>query len=277
MNLIRPKQVKDHFLSQETFSIDWANPQIGKTLVESDCDLQRYYQSDDYISHQSEKKGLLGTAYNVVQYYMFRRKFKIILEHQPQLNRLLDFGCGVGGFLQFLSKKGVQVSGVESNSNAVEIAREKGLAVINTLESHSADKNDCISLWHVLEHMASPKETILHLKEFLSDSGLLVVAVPNPNAWDANYYQEHWAAWDVPRHLWHFTPQGIERMVVDLGFEFVAKYPMPLDAFYVSLLSEGYKKRSFKWIRVLWNGFRSTLYGIKSKDFSSQIYLFRNV
>ena len=152
MNLIRPKQVKDHFLSQETFSIDWANPQIGKTLVESDCDLQRYYQSDDYISHQSEKKGLLGTAYNVVQYYMFRRKFKIILEHQPQLNRLLDFGCGVGGFLQFLSKKGVQVSGVESNSNAVEIAREKGLAVINTLESHSADKNDCISLninWNV--------------------------------------------------------------------------------------------------------------------------------
>ena len=274
MKAYRPKEVKDHFLSQEVFSIDWSNPQLGKTLLNADCDLQRYYQSDDYISHQNQKTGLLGSLYSWAQQYMFRQKLKTIRKHQPRINRLLDFGCGVGGFMDFLAKKGIQVSGVESNENAAKIARNKGLHVTAKLEE-SVQKNDCITLWHVLEHMKDPQEILKSLQPLLEEDGLLVLALPNPNAWDASYYKEYWAAWDVPRHLWHFTSNGIEEMAALSGFQQIASYPMPLDAFYVSLLSESYKKNGFKWFRALWNGACSTIYGFQSKEFSSQLYLFR--
>ena len=131
------------------------------------------------------------------------------------------------------------------------------------------------TLWHVLEHIPDVDRAISLFHQSLRQQGLLVLALPNPNAKDAQVYGAHWAAWDVPRHLWHFTPQGIKSKLEHFGFVLKGTYPLPLDAFYVSLLSEGYKKSSFRWLRAFWNGMKSNLSARKTGNYSSLIYIFQ--
>ena len=175
-----------------------------------------------------------------------------------------------------LTNKGYDTVGVEPSPSAREVLAAKKLTVFPSLEGlRSASRFDAITLWHVLEHLENPSESLQHFYEKLQPKGYLILALPNPNSWDAHHYKSFWAAWDVPRHLWHFTEKGIMRVATEASFVHRKTYALPLDAFYVSLLSEGYKGSSLKWMRALWNGIRSTGHGILHNNYSSQIYLFQ--
>ena len=136
-------------------------------------------------------------------------------------------------------------------------------------------KYQVITLWHVLEHLPELKENIGRLASLLKEEGTLIVAVPNYKSFDAKYYNAYWAAYDVPRHLWHFSRHSIQRLFQEHNLEVVETRPMWFDAFYVSLLSETYKKSKAKWIKAFFIGLWSNLRGLVTKEYSSHIYILK--
>ncbi len=158
---------------------------------------------------------------------------------------LLDYGCGTGEFVLHASKNGYAAAGYEPDHNAREMADKKGVRVFSSwedLETHGGSF-DVITLWHVLEHIPNLQEVLQNLQDKLRKGGLMVIAVPMASSYDAQHYKEAWAAWDLPRHLYHFTPETLHRMLEVTDLQHVATYPMPFDAWYVALLSEQHKRR----------------------------------
>jgi hypothetical protein len=99
---------------------------------------------------------------------------------------------------------------------------------------------------------------------------------PNCTSLDAKIYKEEWAAYDVPRHLYHFTPKDIDALFLKHDLKVFRVLPMVFDSFYVSMLSEKIKTGKTNILRSTWNGFRSNMSAIKTgKTYSSQIYLIR--
>jgi len=97
-------------------------------------------------------------------------------------------------------------------------------------------------MWHVLEHVHALKPYLNQCLKSLKQNGRLIIAVPNYTSFDAKYYKKYWAAYDLPRHLYHFSPTSMATLLSEIGFEIVTIKPMWYDSFYVSLLSEKYKK-----------------------------------
>ena len=269
-----PINIKDHFLTNESFEVYWDEAQtLGATQGVDHDQLHLYYKSEDYLSHQKDRSDLKALLYKLAQKAMLRYKMQKLSPHLFKHARVLDYGCGVGAFLTYLNQKGYKVQGVEPITSARKIAQEQGIAVFQALPQDTT--YDMITLWHVLEHIPDPKEALHAFYKHLTPKGTLVLALPNPSSWDAQYYAEYWAGWDVPRHLWHFTPEGIKKMAASAGFTLEKQHPLWLDAFYVSLLSETYQNKKAPWLGAMVKGFLSNLRGIKTGQFSSLIYVFK--
>jgi len=241
--------------------------------------LGAYYQSEEYISHTERKKNLRERIYYKVQSRMLSRKARLINKLEKNQQRLLDVGCGIGAFAKYMQGIGYQVVAIEPQASAREKAIEKGLQVFENQEeiqkSHK-DRLDVITLWHVLEHQTRFKESLQQYHEMLAPGGWLVVAVPQYQGFDAAFYKSWWAAWDLPRHLFHFSDKTLKMAASQIGFEPKTIKGMPFDAFYVSLLSEQYRATAFGPLRALLVGaFSNLLAFFKLKPWSSQIFVFR--
>jgi predicted SAM-dependent methyltransferase len=130
-------------------------------------------------------------------------------------------------------------------------------------------------MWHVLEHVPDLNNRIEEIKSLLKQSGVLLIAVPNSSALDALHYKQYWAAYDVPRHLYHFTPITMQKLFTKHGFVLAQTLPMHFDSFYVSLLSEKYMHGKSRVIPAVINGVRSNLSAMNSGNYSSLIYVFK--
>jgi 2-polyprenyl-3-methyl-5-hydroxy-6-metoxy-1,4-benzoquinol methylase len=244
------------------------------------ADLGRYYKSEEYVSHSDTKKGVVNRLYHWVRSYTMVKKLQLVLKYSRQ-GTILDFGCGVGAFLEICKKAKWKVFGIEPDSDARKIAFEKSqVEAFPTREGlhdkHPDLKFDAITLWHVLEHIPDLEEWFQFIDLHLEKSGTLFIAVPNCSSWDARKFGEFWAAYDVPRHLWHFTPKDIEALFKNHGYKLIKTLPMVFDSFYVSMLSEKYKSGKSALIGPAMTGFVSNLKGNKNgKTFSSQIYILR--
>jgi len=262
------EEFKIHRCSECGFLITWPVP--AKEVI------GRYYESKEYISHDAEERKLMNLAYKVARAFTIRSKFRLVQKHSSG-KRLLDIGCGTGEFLNFCSNKGYVTSGIEPNPKAREFAiREYNLEVRDRI-SFSAEETgtfDCITMWHVLEHIHDLNGTLTTLKGVLKPSGTLILALPNPGSWDAGYYKEFWAAFDLPRHLYHFSRNDISSLAEKNGFKLKKTYPQYLDAFYISMLSEKYRAGKKDPVKGFLNGLRSNF---KAKDpafgYSSHIYV----
>ena len=242
-------------------------------------DLPSYYQSEDYLSHTESQNSLRDRLYVKVQSFMLKRKLKLIRHLNSKGRLLLDVGCGAGAFAKFMQVNGYQVVGVEPQPSARQKAREKGVQVF---EKHDfvLDENqqsfDFITLWHVLEHQPRFLRSLEHYHRLLGNNGHLVIAVPQYLSYDARHYKNFWAAYDLPRHLYHFSRKTIVEAARKKGFKLVKQKGMPFDALYVSQLSEKYQGHSPAFIRGalvgLWSNFLAFL-GIY--PWSSQIFVFR--
>ncbi len=250
-----------------------------------DSDLPEYYQSPEYISHTDTKKKITDHLYFFVKRIMFQRKFNLLkrslnTKYDKKSINILDFGCATGDFLVYLNKKGIKTVGYEPEKSAVLKARKKGVKVLTDISDLNNDnyKNSfsVITLWHVLEHLSDPLQTIGILKQLLTDQGIIVVALPNYQSFDARYYGSDWAAWDLPRHLNHFDEKTISLLMKKKGFAKKMKKGMPFDAFYVSLLSEKISgnKGVFGLINAFFVGFHANIRAfLKQYPYSSQIYI----
>ena len=272
----------DHYASSEAFYL--CRCQDCDFLFTQDFPVEagigKYYETPDYISHSDTKKGLMNKAYHWVRGYMLGRKARLVArEAHRKEGRLLDIGTGTGYFADTMKRRGWQVEAVEKNAQARAFAKEHfGLDVKpdTALQDFAPGSFDVITLWHVMEHLEHLNETWDTLNSLLTEKGVLIIAVPNCSSYDAKKYGAHWAAYDVPRHLWHFTPGTIQRLGAKHEFILAARHPMPFDAFYVSMLSEKYMGHSMSFFRGILSGTLAWFSALASKErSSSMIYVFR--
>ncbi|WP_370477405.1 class I SAM-dependent methyltransferase [Tamlana flava] len=280
-NTSKVLKVKDHSVSGEEFQLV-ENSEYGflETIPKpSEEKLPEYYQSEDYISHTDAKRNLFEKAYHLVRSVSLKSKLNLINSFSPKGKTLLDVGCGTGDFLQVAQNNNWKVFGIEPNKQARQIANQKTHnAVFETEQLLKFEKHgyDVITLWHVFEHLPNLEEQVSVFKKLLKPDGTLIIAVPNHKSYDAKHYKQFWAAYDVPRHLWHFNKSSVFKLMEKQNMQVKKMKPMWFDAFYVSLLSERYKSGKMNLIKGFCIGLLSNLKTLFNKEASSLIYIIKN-
>jgi len=272
---------KDNTVSRETFNIvecvscgfKFTNPRPVEDK------LGAYYISEEYVSHSNTNKGFINSVYQIVRKYTLLKKLQLISKYY-KTGKILDIGCGTGEFLKTFKDSKWETFGIEPSLDVRKMAIENyGFDVREESELKKLETSyfDVITMWHVLEHVPQLNDRIEELKRLIKPNGIIIIAVPNCSSLDAKIYKENWAAYDVPRHLYHFRPIDIETVFKNHGLKVFKVLPMIFDSFYVSMLSEKYRSGKSNIIRAIWNGLRSNFAALKSgKTYSSQIYLIRN-
>jgi 2-polyprenyl-3-methyl-5-hydroxy-6-metoxy-1,4-benzoquinol methylase len=272
---------KDQTVSHETFHLQkcsacgfvFTNPRPDNK------DLPKYYQSDEYISHSDKSTSLIGQLYKIARTFTMKWKCSLVRQYSLRTpSSLLDYGSGTGSFLLACKKHQMRIAGVEPSSTARAQANEK---IPNQVVSDIHQVNgsfEVITLWHVLEHVNDLNDTLDRLKSHLQENGTMFIAVPNLQSPDAKKYKEHWAGYDVPRHLWHFTRPTMEMLLTHHNLKLINVVPMQLDAFYVSLLSEKYKTGTntiSSVAKAIAEGWKSNRSARTNGEYSSLIYIAR--
>jgi len=271
---------KDNTVSHKNFEVWQCNActaRFTQDIPEQDA-IGAYYASENYISHSDTKEGLINWLYHTVRSRTLRSKMNLIkAETGLQRGNILDVGCGTGAFLHTMQQSGWKTTGLEPDETAR--AKAASLYNINPLPSPELFKlasgsYDAITMWHVLEHVHQLHEYIDQLKSLLTEKGKLFIAVPNYTSSDAAAYKEHWAAYDVPRHLYHFSPQSMKILMKMYSLQVIQTKPMWFDSFYVSMLSEQYKNGKGNNISAFLKGLVSNIKTVFNKEkCSSVIYI----
>ena len=268
--------VKDYTVSQLEFHLvtcsacgfTFTNPQPTAETI------PHYYKSEKYISHTGGTRGLMDNLYRLARSFTLRWKAQLVTNNAIE-KTLLDYGCGTGNFLHHMKSLGWSVTGIEPSSTA-RLKANQNAPVYEAIENISGTFST-VTLWHVLEHIHDLHGTLAEIKKRLTASGTVFIAVPNYKSADANHYKNFWAAYDVPRHLWHFNQHTMTHVLTKAGFTIHKIVPMKLDAYYVSLLSELYRnpKLSFisRYTRAFWQAYKSNRSAKRTGQYSSLIYV----
>jgi len=272
----------DYLVSKEEFEL-YRCHECGFIFTREypdETEIGRYYESENYISHNDRARGFTNRVYLGVRDIMLQRKLRIV-EIATGLNRgnILDIGCGTGYFAATMKEAGWVVTGIEPNEKARDFGVSRfGIKVLSEDRvSDLPDKSfDCITLWHVMEHFHNPFRYSEEISRLLKTDGICIAALPNSDSSDAGYYGTLWAAYDVPRHLWHFNSSTFKLFWEKKGFEIVRIKSLPLDVFYISILSERNKGSKLPFIIGLLTG---GVFALKSamniNKCSSLIYFLR--
>jgi SAM-dependent methyltransferase len=272
----------DHFISKEVFQIDKC-ADCGFEFTQDypeEKEIGRFYESEDYISHSDISKGFSNKLYRLIRKIMLLKKKRIISRITGRnTGDLLDIGSGTGYFGDTMKRAGWKVTGIEINEKARSYSTNRfGLECgdpeyISILQS---DSFDCITLWHVLEHFHDPFRYASAIFRLLRPDGVCVIALPNSLSSDAKHYGRFWAAYDVPRHLWHFNPETIRLFSEKAGFSIVTWGNLPPDVFYISSMSEKYKGSGLSFIRGMTKAMLfAVISAFKKEKSSSLIYILR--
>lgn len=279
-NIVFHLEVKDFTVSGKVFQL-YKCPQCTGVFTQDiprQEDIGAYYASDNYISHSDTQQGLINRLYHIVRKRTLLAKRKLLQSVTGKDNGIIaDIGCGTGAFLQTMQAAGWQITGLEPDETARKNARElSGIDPLPSQELFNLPQQhfDAITMWHVLEHVHQLHEYLDQVKLLLKDSGKFIVAVPNYTSYDASHYQANWAAYDVPRHLYHFSPKSMRLLVAKHGMKLTNLKPMWFDSFYVSMLSEQYKNGKGNILKAMLIGFISNLKTVFNRQkCSSLIYI----
>lgn len=272
--------VKDYTVSKEEFTIlhcDSCTLRFTQDVPDVN-EIGAYYKSEDYISHTNTKKGLVNTLYQNVRVRTMKKKAAIVKKYTAlNTGKLLDIGAGTGTFLSTMKNQNWQVTGLEPDADARAVA--KSLYGIDTDPSHyiyslPINNYDAITLWHVLEHVHPLHEYIVQMRNLLTENGVLLIAVPNYTSKDAKVYGRYWAGYDVPRHLYHFSPHAMEMLLQQHGLNIARILPMWFDSFYVDMLSSKYKSGKTNYISAGLHGLASNIHALGNvQECCSVIYV----
>ena len=268
-DIVHNLRCRDHFLSGEYFEL-YKCSSCGFIFTQDhpgEENSGKYYESDEYASHNTNKS-ISGLLYRVSRKIMLRKKLKLIRKTTGlNTGKLLDIGSGSGHFLSGMKNAGWEILGIEINDKTrYQSAAKFGLEVMKPemISSLKPESFDCITLWHVLEHFQDPFSYVREIRRLLKPEGICIAAMPNCMSYDAMHYGSFWAAYDVPRHLWHFNSETFGRFSLKAGLKMIELHTLPLDVFYISLLSEKYKGTSMYIVqgllRSLWFSFLSLFY-----------------
>lgn len=156
-----------------------------------------------------------------------------LLGRFARVGRLLDVGCGDGAFLLAAREAGWRVVGTEvSRWSAERLRSECGLAVHqgDLLHLDGIEPGfDAITLWHVLEHLERPLQTLCRARSLLAPGGTLVVAVPNSAftlfrlVYPLVRFRRlrYYTPGERELHLHHFTRATLRAILEAAGFRLV--------------------------------------------------------
>lgn len=266
--------LNDYSISKEQFTI-WQCADCSLRFTQDipgENSIGSYYQSEDYISHSNTQKGFINKAYQIVRSHTLKQKAKLIKSYTKEKGAILDIGAGTGAFLNTMQQQGWNVSGIEPDGGARDQAKklfDLQLQEPNTLKDFPPLNFDAITMWHVLEHVHQLHPYVERLKDMIKPDGKIFIAVPNYTSLDAQLYGNYWAGYDVPRHLYHFSPRSMHKLIELHGLKIIAKKPMWFDSFYVSLLSSKYKSGNLIAAGV--NGLRSNIKAMMNTERCSSI------
>jgi 2-polyprenyl-3-methyl-5-hydroxy-6-metoxy-1,4-benzoquinol methylase len=267
----------DHFISKEPFTIACCST-CGFLFTQDypdENEIYKYYESDDYISHSDTSEGIVNKMYHIIRRLMLIRKKRIIKKLTGLKNgNLLDVGSGTGHFASEMKKSGWSVKGIEINEKArIYSAKTFGLEIIapGQISSLEEDSFDCITMWHVLEHFHDPNKYVSEIITLLKPGGICMIALPNSKSSDAKYYKQFWAAFDVPRHLWHFDPATFGQFSEKTGIKIEHQLVLPFDVFYISVLSEKYKGEQWPFIRGIIKAIWFSILAVFDRNNSSSV------
>jgi 2-polyprenyl-3-methyl-5-hydroxy-6-metoxy-1,4-benzoquinol methylase len=265
----------DHNVSGDSFNIVSCNDCSFKFTnpIPSKETIGKYYKSENYISHSGTKKGLINFIYHKVRNRQLKMKYNLISSLSNNKS-ILDIGCGTGEFIDLCKNKSWEVLGLEPDIDARKLAKKNhNIDLLDQVELYNINKNkvSIITLWHVLEHVYNLQKDLKQYANILKDNGYLIIAVPNCNSYDAQHYKEHWAAYDLPIHLYHFTQKDIINLASKTGFKLIKTSPLFYDAFYISMLSE--KKKGGNFLKAIYLGLKSNLKAKQDNNYSSLIYI----
>jgi len=270
----------DHTVSHALFEI-WECRECTVRFTQRIPDakgMQAYYRAESYISHTDTSKGLINRLYHIVRKKTLGDKRKLLVSATAKRNgRLLDIGAGTGAFVHYMQQSGWEAAGLEPDEQARAIAASRHQVDIKPIEALATEPGhsyDAITLWHVLEHVHDLHNYLERLKNLLKPGGRIFIAVPNYTSYDARIYQGNWAAYDVPRHLYHFSPDSMKRLFKAHALSLQAIRPMWFDAFYISLLSEKYKNGKGNVVAGFWRGAISNIQALANRErCSSLVYV----
>jgi 2-polyprenyl-3-methyl-5-hydroxy-6-metoxy-1,4-benzoquinol methylase len=266
----------DYTVSQESYEL-LLNKDFDMMVTQPvPSDLENYYKSENYISHTNASKSVVDKIYQKVRKRTLKKKLALINSFNFTDKNLLDIGSGTGDFLSTCKKDNWNIFGVEPNEDARTISKNKEINTISDISLLKESNFDVITLWHVLEHVENLLEYLEVLKSKLKPNGVLIIAVPNYKSFDANHYKEFWAAFDVPRHLWHFSQTSIKKLFANVSMRVEKTLPMKYDSYYVSMLSEKNKSRRANFLKAFYIGFLSNLKAKSTSEYSSLIYVIKN-
>lgn len=275
-------ECKDHSISKEVFRI-WECPGCTHRFthpVPRETEMEKYYAADHYISHSDTSEGIIARLYKAARKFTLSEKRRFV-QRQTGLaqGRLLDVGAGTGAFLHEMETSGWNTTGLEPDEKARQNAMKLYHLPVHEprhLFELSRQSFDAITLWHVMEHVSDLSGYMRQFGELLKPEGLLFIAVPNYTSYDARHYKTFWAAYDVPRHLHHFSPLSMFSLASHFGFEMVKRKAMWLDSFYISLLSEQYIHGRNRFFSAFSHGLISVLNSVFNRsNCSSVIYVLK--
>jgi len=272
----------DFFLSKKEFPV-FKCAECGFSFTQDypeESEIGYYYESDDYISHSDTSKGLSNKLYRVARNRMLRRKRNLIRSTTGlQTGTILDIGSGTGYFARTMKDAGWEVKGIEVSEKARNFSTSHfGVDIVSPdkISSIGSESFDCITLWHVLEHFHDPFSYVSEIIRLMKPGAVCVIALPNCSSYDAEYFNSFWAAWDVPRHLWHFNPETFRLFCEKSGLSLEELKNLPLDVFYISQLSEKYKGSQLPFLRGISKAFIFAFLSVLHPERSSSvIYILR--
>ncbi len=265
---MKPFLVIDHLVSKSSFDLvlDKETTALKTTPELSEAELEHYYPKTGYASHETRTNSFKSKVYSRVKGINIKSKLNWIRQYATK-GHMLDYGAGNGDFAVAAQQEGWQVGVYETSLDAIEILKQRRLFVVT--KPLQENQFNVITLWHVFEHINSPDVALASFYKSLKPGGILVLAVPNAESWDAKHYKSFWAAYDVPRHRWHYNKHAISLLGRKAGFELLNMKNMYWDAFYVSLLSEQYRNAKAPWAKALYKGLFANLKGWQTTNTSS--------
>ena len=274
-------KTKDYFLTGEEFDLFQCKSCsfIFTYPVPPPDQIFTYYDSPEYVSHEIKKSSFFDRVYALARKRNIRYKYGVVSRFKSS-GKILDVGCGTGELLKYFKDKGWQTSGIEPVEKARSFAiNEYSLDVFDEKQLHLFDTQtfDVITLWHVLEHVYDLNGRIEELKRLLKSDGVLIIAVPNINSYDASFYGKHWGALDVPRHLYHFNQETMSALLEKHALRVIKSYPMKMDAYYVSLLSERFRETKFPYFKAFLTAQKSNSRARSTGNYSSMIFVIQHI
>ncbi len=175
-----------------------------------DQTLLKYYSSE-YYGKSREK--FAGPIARMVSHFQGGRARSVSRIVKPG-GKILDVGCGNGGFLLQMKSRGYEVEGTEWTEQSAQRIPQKSKIPVHTGDLLDLDlpekEYDAITAWHVFEHLRKPNETLEKIRLLLKPGGYFILSLPNHESWQAENFGRHWFHLDPPRHLHGFGPKSLK-------------------------------------------------------------------